>query len=675
MKKILALLSIAFVIYSIGESQPVPQSINNNIGPGLQQFPGTKSTWKGFVRYDFDFNGRDCRIVCPDKPAQGNPWVWNARFPDWHTEMDSILISEGFYVTYINTDEFNGSPDAVKIWDEYFKYVTKNYKLDDRVALEGISRGGLYVYNFAKKYPWRISCIYVEAPVCDFKSWPGGLGKGVGSPEDWKLILKMYGFKNNDEAKAYKDNPVDNLEKLAAAKVPVLHMIGLNDSVVPPDENSYILIDRYIRLGGIATVVPCTYGKQELQGHHFDIETPSLAADFIKSNTRAFRIKLNTVNYYSFREGLVNSALKFESEKTARIAFLGGSITYNPGWRDSVENMIRMKFPRTVFEFIMAGIPSFGSVPDVFRLDHDVLSKGMIDLLFVEAAVNDRTNGYSDKAQERSMEGIVRAARASNPEMDIIFMYFVDPDKIRDYSEGVIPQEIINHENVAAYYNIPAVNLAKEVSERIYNKEFTWEGNFLDLHPSEFGQEIYFRSISNFLEKCWDPKNIKNKVQADYKLPSKIDKFCYDNGTLIPVTKADAVNGWVLDEKWIPSDTLETREGFVKVPMLVCSTPGNVKIFRFIGTAVGIAVSSGPDAGIIEYSIDNSKWNSLDLFTPWSKSVYLPWFLTLNDELTPGSHTLKMRLSSDKNPLSNGTTCILRFLYVNNANVIEKSDK
>lgn len=114
----------------------------------------------------------------------------------------------------------------------------------NRVAWEGISRGGLYVYNFAKKYPWRISCIYAEAPVCDIKSWPGGFGRGPGSLQDWQLVMKAYNFKDENEAKAYADNPVDNLEKLAAAKVPVLHMIGLNDSIVPPEENSFILINR-----------------------------------------------------------------------------------------------------------------------------------------------------------------------------------------------------------------------------------------------------------------------------------------------------------------------------------------------------------------------------------------------------------------------------------------------
>ena len=81
---------------------------------------------------------------------------------------------------------------------------------------------------------------------------------------------------------------------LAAEKVPVLHMIGLKNEIVPPDENSLVLIDRYIRLGGPATVVPCTKGKQDLNGHHFEIETPELVADFIKHNTRAFRTNLKS---------------------------------------------------------------------------------------------------------------------------------------------------------------------------------------------------------------------------------------------------------------------------------------------------------------------------------------------------------------------------------------------
>jgi pimeloyl-ACP methyl ester carboxylesterase len=656
MKKALILLLLVFLYHS-------NTIVSASEADSLIQFPGNKSVWKGFTRYDFDFMGRACRVVCPDKPARGNPWIWNARFPDWHTDIDSILLSQGFFVTYINTDEFNGSPDGVKIWDEYFRFLTEKYHFDNQAALEGISRGGLYVYNFAKKYPWRVSCIYAEAPVCDIKSWPGGFGKGPGSKDDWNLVLKAYNFNDDVEAKAYRDNPVDNLGNLAAHKVPVLHMIGLKDEIVPPDENTFILIDRYIKLGGIATVVPCTRGKQDLNGHHFDIETPAYVADFVKKNTRAFRQTLPAEKFHLYRGGLASSAKVFENEKKGRVAFLGGSITYNNGWRDSVASFIRSQFPGTTFDFINAGIPSFGSLPDAFRAYNDIFSKGKIDLLFVEAAVNDRTNAYPATEQIRAMEGIVRQAKKANPLTDIIFMYFVDPDKINDYNSGVIPSEIINHEKVAACYNIPAVNLAKEVTARINNREFTWEGDFIDLHPSPFGQQVYFRSIASLLDKCWG-ENIGSS-QSQNALPVKIDPFSYENGRLKEVKISDETAGWTFVENWAPADNAGTRAGYVNVPMLVGSEPGKILKFSFKGSSAGIAFTAGPDAGIIEYSIDGSEWKSTDLFTQWSRGLHLPWFLVLGDELKKGSHTLKIKMSSSKNAESTGTVCRIRYFFVN----------
>jgi sialidase-1 len=411
--------------------------------------------------------------------------------------------------------------------------------------------------------------------------------------------------------------------------------------------------------------VPCTKGKQELNGHHFDIETPRLVADFIKANTRAFRVKLKSENYYNTRGGLINSAIRFENEKSGRVAFLGGSITHNSGWRDSVSRAIQKRFPGTVFEFINAGIPSLGSVPDAFRINQDVLSNGRIDLLFVEAAVNDRTNAYSDNSRIRAMEGIVRQARKSNPQIDIVFMYFVDPGKINDYNAGITPVEILNHEKVATYYNIPAVNLAKEVTDRIYNREFTWEGDFKDLHPSLFGQQIYFQSISGLLENCWNTGKIINHKSTDYLLPPKLDTFSYDNGRLIQVSKANGTGSWIFNSNWTPDDKVQTREGYVKVPMLICTIPGKILKFGFKGTAVGLAVASGPDAGIIDYCIDGREWHSLDLFTQWSNALHLPWFITLGDDLKQGDHTLKIRLSMNKNQASKGTACRIRYFYVN----------
>ena len=52
----------------------------------------------------------------------------------------------------------------------------------------GISRGGLYAYRWAAGDPARVAVIYGDAPVCDFKSWPGGKGAGTGSAGDWAAL-------------------------------------------------------------------------------------------------------------------------------------------------------------------------------------------------------------------------------------------------------------------------------------------------------------------------------------------------------------------------------------------------------------------------------------------------------------------------------------------------------
>ena len=41
---------------------------------------------------------------------------------------------------------------------------------------------------------------------------------------------------------------------------------------------------------------------------------------------------LQSSNYHQNRDGLQNCHIKFEREKKGRVAFLGGSITHNPGW-------------------------------------------------------------------------------------------------------------------------------------------------------------------------------------------------------------------------------------------------------------------------------------------------------------------------------------------------------
>ena len=643
-----------------------------------------KSHWKGFQRFDFSHHGKEARLIVPARPLPGNPWVWRARFPDWHTEADSILVAEGYHLAHINTSNLYGGPEAMDIWDSFYAFLLAEYKLRQKVALMGVSREGLFIYNWAKKNPGKVTCIYAEAPVCDFKSWPGGLGKGRGSSKDWVLLKKAYRFAEESEALNYGSNPIDSLEILAENKIPLLHTIGLNDKIVPAEENTLPLINKYIRLGGTATVVPCTTGEQSLEGHHFAIETPGIVADFIKYHSRQY-LPLSPAGYHLMRSGLQNARIKFERDKKGRVAFLGGSITYNPGWRDSLCSYLKARFPETEFEFVAAGIPSMGSTPAAFRLQRDVLSKGKTDLLFEEAAVNDAVNGRTKTEQIRALEGIVRHCRASNPEMDVVLMHFADPEKIAEYNSGVEPKVIANHERVARHYDIPSLNLAKEVTDRINNGEFTWEDDFKNLHPSPFGQGIYAHSMIHFLSAAFSGHLDADDKMAVHPLPQKMDTHAYDNGQLISLNminlpkgwnvdgltltssfmrwSIDLPKGWHIEKAWHPNDGKATRHNYVNVPMLIGDTPGAVLKFKFEGSAIGIAVAAGPDAGVIEYRIDKKEWKKRNLYTRWSAHLHLPWYHVLSGELTKGQHLLEIRMAK---PADNkAKACRIRYFFTN----------
>ena len=374
--------------------------------------------------------------------------------------------------------------------------------------------------------------------------------------------------------------------------------------------------------------------------------------------------KLDSKSYHTIRTTLMNSANKFEKEESGRVVFLGGSITHNSGWRDSVCNFIQQKFPGAEFDFINAGVPSMGSTPGAFRFKNDVLKNGKVDLLFLEAAVNDDTNQMESVEIMRAMEGIVRHAKLANPLCDIVIMHFVDPGKIEDYRNGKIPGVIQLHEKVAEHYNVSTINLAKEVTERISAGEFTWENDFKDLHPSPFGQNIYARSMKQFLQNALK-SDISNEQLVAVKMPAPLDKYSYSNGVLIEPNPPKSIKGWEMVENWNPADGKGTRTNYVNVPMLVGDYPGKIIKFQFEGNAVGIAVAAGPDAGIIEYSVDSSDWKKQDLFTRWSSGLYLPWFYTLDSGLKSGKHTMQIRLTGEKNTESTGNKCVIRYFYFN----------
>ncbi len=626
------------------------------------QVSDSNTYWHGFQKINFLIDSTPAYIVQPQTPLPGNPWIWRSNAPEFHMQIDSILVSRGFHLAFINYKDLYGQPALMQLWDKLYEYLVHEKQFFPKPALEGAVRGSLCQFAWAKRNPGKVSCIYSENPVADIKSWPGGKSKGSGDPLQWKQLLETYGL-SEEQVLNYTDNPKDNLEGLASFKVPLYCSFGLHDALVPMEDNSMVIAANYIKFGGPVTLYPMTRGLQEEKGHQVTVENPASIASFIYSSAFPVIYPLKS-DLFIYRNGSLNNTLyRIQSEKKATVAFLGGSITFNNGWRNKVSNYLQEMFPDTKFTFIAAGIPSLGSLPHAFRLEKDVLSKGRIDLLFIESAVNDHANSTPAITQRRALEGIIRHAYLQNPYTNIIMMAFADEDKLKDYSLGTIPAEVNLHATLSSFYQLSFIDLAGEVYKRINAGEFTWQYDFKDLHPSPFGQEIYFQTIRQLLRTAFVDKKAEKPVS--YSLPPATEKANYGKGIYLDIKAAIKKDNFSIDSSWQPKDKTGTRPGFVKVPMLVAEQSGASFSLPFKGNAIGIAIVSGPDAGIINYSIDDKPVKSIDLFTQWSSSLHLPWYLMLGDDLSSGKHRLDVTIAAGNNYSSKGNACRIVYFLLN----------
>lgn len=634
----------------------------------IPTWEGKATDWHGFRKWEFSFAGRSAFVVQPTSPAPGNPWVWRARFPDFHAESDRVLLERGFHIVKVNTDGMLGSPATMSVWDEFYGYLVE-HGLARRCALEGVSRGGLFIYAFASQWPERVACIYADTPVCDIRSWPGGKGVGRGDVATWKTCLQQYGL-DEGSAETFEKNPIDRMAPIVDAGIPMLTIVSLNDQIVPFSENTAVLKQRVESLGGEMELMVVQNGTPESHGHHFSHPDPIRVADFIERHATVIPTSdpslLSGNDYFQRSEHLWRCGQKFRESGKGRVAFVGGSITRMSGWRELTMTYLQQRFPDTEFEFVDAGIPSTGSVPGSFRLHQHVLADGPVDLLFEEASVNDLTNQRSPQQMTRGMEGIVRHTLRRNPETAVVVMHFACPTHLADYRSGKIPSTIQRHQQVADHYGVATIDLAREVTNRIDAGQFDWEHDFQDLHPSPFGHQIYAATLRRCLGSGWDASSQAGESKP---LPPRLDAAAYDAGELVSPDQAQLIRGFEILPEVDPREGQVgggVREGFFNVPMLVGNRPADQFRWQFQGTAAGIWVVAGPDAGMIEYRIDQGEWQRRDLFTFWSDGLHLPWVHVLADGLSPDrQHQLEVRVVEAKNPRSKGHACRIVHLLSN----------
>jgi pimeloyl-ACP methyl ester carboxylesterase len=196
-----------------------------------------------------------------DLRTKPQPWVCYAPtlagLPDAHEKwMHEQFLAAGVAVAGIDVGEGYGSPKSRDLFSTFYKELVEQRGFAKKPLMLGRSRGGLWVTSWAVENPEKVAGIAGIYPVFDLRTYPG-LGNAAPA----------YGLTPKElEAKLTDHNPIERVESLAKAKVPVLFIHGDEDRVVPLKENSAEFAARYKAAGAehLSTLIVA-----QGQGHNY----------------------------------------------------------------------------------------------------------------------------------------------------------------------------------------------------------------------------------------------------------------------------------------------------------------------------------------------------------------------------------------------------------------------
>lgn len=203
---------------------------------------------------EFVLNGYPAVLVIPDCP--NGKWIWKTEFFYAFDAAERALLEKGYTRAYYQINDQYGSPDAVSLMRAFQEHVVRQYRLADRAILFGFSRGGLYAFNYALRFPECVEKIYLDAPVLDLRDWPPS-----GSPEQ-EQMFKAYRI-NRASFEHFSDSPVDRLDAFFQNEIPLLLIAGCRDETVSFSRNAGRLLSYCERRN-----IPVRYYLKPEGGHH-----------------------------------------------------------------------------------------------------------------------------------------------------------------------------------------------------------------------------------------------------------------------------------------------------------------------------------------------------------------------------------------------------------------------
>lgn len=200
----------------------------------------------------FDVGVNQAVLYAAPGPADGKPWVWYAPTLKGGVSLAGkkiyydALMKAGISLAGFDLGEVRGSPASSEKFTLFYDTMVKR-GFSSKPILLGQSRGGIMTLAWAVRNPGKVKAWVGIYPVCNLASWPLKNSKAqtladFALPEA-ELMARLQEF-----------NPIDHLAGLAANKVPMFAVHGDSDVVVPYEDNTKLLKERYEALGGSVAV-------------------------------------------------------------------------------------------------------------------------------------------------------------------------------------------------------------------------------------------------------------------------------------------------------------------------------------------------------------------------------------------------------------------------------------
>jgi len=320
------------------------------------------------------------------------------------------------------------------------------------------------------------------------------------------------------------------------------------------------------------------------------------------------------------------------------VGVIGGSITQGASaskeecrYGNLVAQWFRETFPGTEIQFINAGIGATGSDIGAHRVQAHLL-RHHPDFVVAEYAVNDPDS----KMAAETLEGLVRQVlkQPNHPAMMLLFTM---------HNNGGNAQEW--HSKVGRHYRLPMVSFRDALWPEIEAGRLKWEDIEADMvHPDDRGHRYCADFITAVLQKVL-AKLPSRRLPAIKPLPEPLISDVFEHATYFNAETITPVKneGWKVSQ----GDPFFGRGWEADVP-------GSVLECEVEGTAIGVVYYRIKGRmGMAEAWVDNGEPVRMNGWFEADWGGYSAFQLVARD-LTPGRHTLRVRLLEDKAPESQG---------------------